>query len=100
MPYSSFNPDWTNYSAYLSYPTNDWVWRSNYWMVARTMQTNFYDLRLLFRWPLLPNGDVGLGRQIFRTMVSGHLQGTNEPGFSQPECTLYFFDSRTYVQAQ
>ena len=97
VPHTSFHPDWTNYTFYVP-NTNEYVWRSNYWRIAKTMQTNFYDVRLLFRWPLLPNGDVGNGRQIFRTMASGHLAITNEPNFLQPECTLYFFESRTYVQ--
>jgi hypothetical protein len=94
VPYASCDFDWTNYSAYLT-TSNDWVWRSNYWRVARTMQTNLYDVRLLFRWPLTSGGNAGNGRQIFRTLTSGHLFATNEAGFPT---NLYFFQPRTYVQ--
>jgi type II secretory pathway pseudopilin PulG len=31
------------------------------------------EVRLEFRWPLLPHGGVGNGRQIFRTLISGRL---------------------------
>jgi hypothetical protein len=113
VPYAAFNRDWTNFMAYPPYnPTNsDWAWRYNYYRVAKTMQTNAYDLRLLFRWPLLANGDAGNGRQTFRTMVSGNLGFTNEPGFLDPNgrpvqlsegvfdpYRLWFFEPRTYLQ--
>ena len=40
---------------------------------------NAHDLRLTFRWPLLPNGDAGNGRQTFRTFCGGQLFQTNDP---------------------
>src|SRR5882724_535354 len=80
VPYASFNRDWTNYGSYPA-STPDRTNRFIYYKVATAMQTNLYDLRLLFRWPLLANGDAGNGRQSFRTMVSGQLAWTNEFGF-------------------
>ncbi len=37
------------------------------------------DIRLDVRWPVLPNGKVGTGRQIFRSMASGTLTPDPEP---------------------
>jgi hypothetical protein len=61
--------------------------------VASNLTANLHDLRLTFRWPMLPGG-LGNGRQVFRTMVSGNLLRTNEPGW-----TLFFFEPRDYVKA-
>jgi hypothetical protein len=38
-----------------------------------------YEVRLTFRWPLLPNGRVGEGRRTYRTLVAGDVlrQGVN-----------------------
>jgi hypothetical protein len=66
--------------------------------MVRLLQTNLYDLRLIFRYPLLPNGNVGNGRLVFRTSVSGHLLETNQFGFPvDPPHLLYFFEPRNYV---
>ena len=43
---------------------------SNYWMVAKNLQTNLHDVRLTFRWPLA-KGTNAPGRQVFRTLVGG-----------------------------
>lgn len=101
-PYSYFEPDWTNYAAYVGPTfTNEWQWRSNYWRLASTMQTNLCDLRLTFRWPLFANGNVGNDRQIFRTVAGGRLYATNDLGNNTPgTMPVYFFESRTYVKAK
>ncbi len=69
---------------------------SNLWGAA-------HDMRLTFRWPVLPNGDAGNGRQTFRVLTGGTLVATNDPviaslnpGVIQP---LYFFQPSTYVKA-
>jgi type II secretory pathway pseudopilin PulG len=94
--YTYFEPDWTNYTAYLGAGfTNQWQWRSNYYRLASTVQTNLCDLRLTFRWPSFPSGKVGNDRQIFRTVAGGHLLLTNDFAGMQ----LYFFEPRTYVKA-
>ena len=41
--------------------------------VAHNFQANFTQMRLRFRWPILPNGQVGNSRLTFRTAVSGQL---------------------------
>jgi prepilin-type N-terminal cleavage/methylation domain-containing protein len=98
VPYTYYEPDWTNYTIYKGSTNNgigDWVWRSNYWRVASTVQTNLCDLRLTFRWPSFPNGKVGNDRQIFRTVAGGRLLQTNNLGMP-----LWFFEPRTYVKAK
>jgi len=74
--------------------------------VRQNLQANLYDLRLLFRWPLLANGDTGNGRVVFRSMVGGYLSRTNEgPAsvFAAPTAavawpdTIYFLQPRSYA---
>jgi type II secretory pathway pseudopilin PulG len=66
------------------------LWK-NYILVTN-LQLNVHDVRLTFLWPVLPNGKLSdkPNRQVYRTMVSGHL--TNDPPF-QP---FFFFQPRTY----
>ena len=101
VPYAGFDRNWTNYTA-ANLSTNEITVRSNNWMLSKTMQKDLYDLRLIFRYPLLPNGTTGSGRQVFRTMVSGYLRDTNELNNVNPAPAyhLYFFEPRTYVRAQ
>ena len=88
VPYQSFTTNSTNFGAFTD--PQDWVPRSNAWVVAQNLRTNLYEVRLTFRWPLLPNGRVGNGRQTFRTLVSSTLLATN--GF-------YFFQPNNFAQA-
>jgi type II secretory pathway pseudopilin PulG len=39
--------------------------------------TNSYEVRMRFRWPLLPNGSLGEGNKMFRTLVAAQL--VNDP---------------------
>jgi type II secretory pathway pseudopilin PulG len=61
---------------------------------ARNLRANLNELRLLFRWPVFPNGNTGNGRQVYRTQVGGQLSVTNDAGHP-----LYFFEPRTFVTA-
>jgi type II secretory pathway pseudopilin PulG len=101
VPYTDFHQSWTNFTdPLIAGNTNEVTRRSNYWMIARTLQTNLHDVRLIFRYPYLPNGKTGNGRIVFRTSVSGHLSVTNDLGFPmQAPYMLYFFEPRTYVNA-
>jgi hypothetical protein len=90
-------PTWTNF-ADQTISTNEMVARSNYMVVVKNFETNLHDLRLTFRWPLLPNGQSGPNRQVFRTAVSGALIQTNEPGFVGRHCTIYYFEPRTFYK--
>jgi len=84
-----FMPSWTNYGQ-SGLSTNDIASRSNYMVLVKNLQTNLHDLRLTFLWPLLPNGKIGSGRQVYRTMVAGRQ--TNDP----PSSAFFFFQPRTY----
>jgi type II secretory pathway pseudopilin PulG len=85
----------TNGNAGVFYLTNGldfstvsyslFVSRANAWLTARTVQTNLYDVRLLFRWPLQPGNRVGNSRQTYRAVVSGAI--TNDPAGGN----LWFF---------
>ncbi|PWU08585.1 MAG: hypothetical protein C5B50_29270 [Verrucomicrobia bacterium] len=73
--------------------------------VTGILQTNLHDLRLIFRWPLLANGDTGNGRMVLRSMVGGWLykpvQGApydNASQFGAWSDTLYFMQPRNYRQ--
>jgi len=64
--------------------------------VAQNLHTNLYELRLTFRWPLLPNGGVGSGRLTFRTLASGILT-VNPATTVGPD--LFFLRQGTFNQA-
>jgi type II secretory pathway pseudopilin PulG len=98
---------WTNYYDTnwfaLNVPgltTNDYVARVNYSNVVNKLQANLHDIRLTFRWPLLPNGNLpqNANRQIFRTMVAGQLMATNDHGYPVGLTNYYFFQPRTFAQ--
>jgi len=58
--------------------------------VLVNQRQNSRDVRLLFRWPILPSGP-GNGRQTFRALIGGQLERTNIGG--EP---LYFFQPTIY----
>jgi prepilin-type N-terminal cleavage/methylation domain-containing protein len=93
--YVPFDWDSTNYLAYLTNAAF-WVPRSNHWRVVTQLHTNTTDIRLNFRWALLPNG-VGNGRQTFRLFCGGGLLATNELVLTN---RLYFLQPSVYYQAQ
>jgi type II secretory pathway pseudopilin PulG len=96
------------YAANYSYDST-WLADPNYVAVVNTLSNNLHDVRLIFRWPLRSNGQLGLGGQAFRTIAGGYLLETNEtPLFVRPDppklipspYDLYFFQPRNYVKAQ
>lgn len=91
-PYAGWDTNMVQYPV-AGLTADEIAARSNYWMVARSTHPNLHEIRLLFRWPLLPRGRTGDGRQVFRAAVAGQLAATNEFGQS-----LYFFQPRTYVR--
>jgi type II secretory pathway pseudopilin PulG len=107
MPYGSGNPltsyssawnsDWTNYTSYPN--AADWYWRSNYFRYAMNLQEDLNEVRLLFRWPALPNGRLGTGWQAVRAVTAGPVQPFPNAG-TDPAYTLYFVQPKTFVRAQ
>jgi hypothetical protein len=61
---------------------------------AKNLLANVHEVRLLFRWPLLPDLNAGNGRQSYRSLVGGQLMKTNVMGQ-----TLHFFEPTTFVSA-
>jgi hypothetical protein len=97
-----YDPVWTNFNdPTLWSPTTNLTEitsRSNFWRIARVLNTNMCDIRLIFRWPLLSGGNAGNRRQVFRTSVASHLLYTNDPTVN-PAWPVYFFEPRTFVRA-
>ena len=83
------NPNWTNNGA--SVPLLRY---------ANNLQADLYDLRLLFRWPALPNGALGSGRQAVRAVTAGPVAPLPPPPYFNPQYTLYFVQPKTFVRAQ
>ena len=93
LSHNDYDTNWIRYNI-SGLASNELVLRSNYWMFAKNVETNLHDVRMIFRWPLLRNGDAGPGRQVFRTMIGGNLLATNDSGFP-----IYFFEPRNYAKA-
>jgi hypothetical protein len=76
----------------------NFVAHSNDMLVAQNLQANLNQMRLRFRWPILPNGNVGGGRQVYRTMASGtNFIATGFP--VPPSMTNYFLQPQSYQKA-
>jgi hypothetical protein len=71
--------------------------RTNLSHAVFMLRTNTQDFRLLFRWPVLPNGEIpNYGRATFRAFADGSLLITNDPvNLNQP---LYFVQPSTFTQ--
>jgi len=55
-----------------------------------------HELRMLFSWPLRPNGSVGEFRQSFRTSIAGQLVQTNDPASNMG---LYLYQPEIFSSA-
>lgn len=95
-PPEVFDP-WQGFSR----STNDvdFLTYSNHWVFARNIQSNLHNVRLTFRWPVLPNGQIGSARQSFRTEVGGSLVPVQDPWHPSGTVSNYFFQARNYVKA-
>ncbi len=92
VPYVPFNP----YALDFNFtPTNEALARLR---VVNAMQANSHDLRLTFRWPLLPTGEPGNGRYTFRDFAGGRMIVTNDFVLTNRHLSLYFLQPSTYVQ--
>lgn len=58
--------------------------RTAAWVRVKSLEKNTSEIRLTFRWPLLPNGQTGPGRQIFRAIASGERSTNGNLVFLQP----------------
>lgn len=62
--------------------------------LLKVLQSNSRDLRMTFRWPVLPNGTIGNSRQTYRLFVAGQMTNRFDSGV-----LLHFFQPSTYAQA-
>ncbi len=75
-------------------PQNSLVYtqRWDYGLLVQYYQTNMHELRLTYRWPILPNGASGPQRQVFRTLIAGPW--TNDP----PGSPFFFIQPNTFYR--
>jgi type II secretory pathway pseudopilin PulG len=71
-PYYSPQLTTNNFSA-PGLLTNAPVLNLAAWNAAKNLQANMHEIRLSFRWPVLPNGKLGNGSRVFRSSVSGQV---------------------------
>lgn len=98
--YVPFDPGTTNVSPPGGLTPQQLAARINYSTVVSNLLANSHDLRLTFRWPLLPSGDAGNGRQTFRTFSGGQILQTSDLHDGVAPLPLYFLEPSTYVRAQ
>lgn len=88
-----YDPSWTNFADNaIAGNTNLIANRLNYMILTKYYETNMHELRLTYRWPVLPNGNSGPGRQVFRTLVDGPY--TNDP----PGSPYFFVQPNVYFK--
>jgi type II secretory pathway pseudopilin PulG len=63
---------------------------------ATQLLKNLYDIRLTFRWPLLPTGQLGNGRQVYRSSAGGSI--INIPNaLGIPNLTFNFLQPQAFL---
>jgi hypothetical protein len=94
VPWNSIAYDSTNWANYPPYTANnpDYIIRSNRWLEVPYLTNNLREVRLKFAWPVFPNGNIGPGRQTYRSLISSHLWFTNILG-----TTYWFFQPQSYT---
>jgi hypothetical protein len=60
---------------------------------SQQLNNSLHELRMTFLWPQLPNGNVGAGRQTFRTSVAGQLAQSSTNGY------LFFYQPQFFTNA-
>jgi prepilin-type N-terminal cleavage/methylation domain-containing protein len=58
------------------------------------LAANLHELRLTFLWPILPNGNVGTGRQTYRALIAGQIAHTVVNSVD-----LYFYQPQSFTNA-
>ncbi|TAK92773.1 MAG: hypothetical protein EPO07_19085 [Verrucomicrobia bacterium] len=67
---------------------------------GKNLVNNLREVRLLFRWPLLPRGGTGNGREVYRAEFGGRKLQINDPDPLQPQPhPLWFFEPPAYAKA-
>ena len=72
-PFESFALQSTNFNNYVASITNPaYLAAYDRWLEVPFLHSQLFDVRLTFRWPILPNGNPGPRHLTFRTMMAGH----------------------------
>jgi type II secretory pathway pseudopilin PulG len=83
-------------NAPMPVDTNSFFIPVNQQAYNRQMSANLHELRLTFQWPIRPNGNIGVGRQTYRTLVAGLVEPKiifNAGNF------LYFYQPQSFTNA-
>lgn len=83
VPYREWDTNWVAFDL-QGLPPAEAVQRSNYWWVVRNLHVNLHEVRLLFRWPVRPNGETGNGRLVFRGVIGGVRTNLGPLHFYEP----------------
>ncbi len=76
---------------------SQWIDRTNLLYKSWLMQSNLHDLRLVFRYPVLPNGQIpDYGISTYRAMANGALIQTND--FDAPGQAQFFINTGVHMQ--
>jgi len=73
---------------------------NNTFSYLHQLDGNLHDLRLMYSWPVEPNGNVGGFRQTFRMSVAGQLVKTNYGNYFPGISDLYFYESGSFINSQ
>jgi len=76
---------------------------TNAWALANNLQANLNEIRLRFRWPVLPGGKLGNGSLVYRTSASGQDMPTNSvawPAAPAPFGNYYLIQPQYYSATQ
>lgn len=85
-------------AAATNLTTAQWMARTNAAYSQWMLETNTHDFRILFRWPVLPNGQIpNYGRYTFREMVNGELTVSNFPN-PPNNSPLYYVQPSVYAE--
>lgn len=90
IPFHQYDHEWVNFNAQNLQPA-DVTNRQVAYAEAVNLRNNLHEMRLRFEWPVLPSGDTGNGRQVFRTFAGGSMlevggpSGTTPTWFIQPQ---------------
>jgi hypothetical protein len=94
VPFGITDISLTNWHNVAGLSAADSTSRFAYATYATNLQPNLNEIRMRFRWPVLPNGQTGPGNQIYRSVVGGALRLTNS---IPPTAPLYYFQPQTFV---
>jgi len=92
-PYANWDTNWFNTNL-TSLTPQQIAARAQAWQIARTLQGNMSELRLVFRWPVDGRRVAGNQRQVFRALLGGAL--TNASGASE----FWFVQAKTFQTPQ